>query len=74
MVWGEGKKAPYLKNCYTNRIMMKLGTVIPYLKKAQKVINHMTHAFISADINIFHWKSAFFCYIKKYGYGLHFSS
>ena len=60
MVWGEGKKAPYLKNCYTNRIMMKLGTVIPYLKKAQKVINHMTQALIFADISIFHRKSAFF--------------
>ena len=35
--WGErGKKAPLPKICHTYPIMMKLGIVIPYLKKIQK--------------------------------------
>ena len=37
--WGErgGKKAPLPKNCHTYPTMMKLGTVIPNLKKIQKI-------------------------------------
>ena len=35
--WGEGKKAHLPKICQTYPIMMKLGTVIPYLKKIQKL-------------------------------------
>ena len=31
--WGEGKKVSLLKICHTYPTMMKLGTVIPYLKK-----------------------------------------
>ena len=34
---GGGKKAPLPKICHTYPIMMKLGTVIPYLKKIQKI-------------------------------------
>ena len=34
---GGGKKAPFLKICHTYPTMMKLGTVIPYLKKIQKI-------------------------------------
>ena len=34
--WGA-KKAPLPKICYTYPTMMKLGTVIPYLKKMQKI-------------------------------------
>ena len=33
---GQGKKTPHPKICHTNLTMMKLGTVIPYLKKVQK--------------------------------------
>ena len=34
---GRGcKKAPHPKICHTYLTMMKLGTVIPYLKKVQK--------------------------------------
>ena len=40
--------------------VMKLGTVIPYLKEIQKSYNHLTHPLSSADISIFHQKSAFF--------------
>ena len=33
---GEGQKDPLPKICRTYLTMMKLGTVIPYLKKTQK--------------------------------------
>ena len=36
--WGGEQKAPPLpKICHTYPTMMKLGTVIPYLKKTQKL-------------------------------------
>ena len=35
---GGGKKAPLPKICHIYPTMMKLGTVIPYLKKIQKNI------------------------------------
>ena len=34
---GGGKKAPLPKICHRYPAMMKLGTVIPYLKKIQKI-------------------------------------
>ena len=34
---GGGKKAPLSKICHTYLTMMKLGAVIPYLKKFQKL-------------------------------------
>ena len=34
---GGGKKAPLPKICHTYPTRMKLGTVIPYLKKIQKI-------------------------------------
>ena len=34
--WG-GQKGPLPKICYTYPTMMKLGTVIPYPKKIQKI-------------------------------------
>ena len=35
---GRGQKAPFLpKICHTYPIMMKLGTIIPYLKEIQKL-------------------------------------
>ena len=50
---GGGKKAPHTKTCHTYPTMMKLGTVIPCLKKIQKLYN-------SRDTAFFHWKSATF--------------
>ena len=35
--WRGGKKAPLPKICHTYPTMMKLGTVIPYLKKIEKL-------------------------------------
>ena len=38
MGWeGGGKKPHFSKICHTYPTMMKLGTVIPYLKKIQKI-------------------------------------
>ena len=34
---GGGKKAPLPRICHTYPTMMKLGTVIPYTKKIQKI-------------------------------------
>ena len=68
---GQGcKKASLFKICHTypNPTMMKLGTVIPYLRKIQKTVNHVTHAFSSAVINIFSPEISNFCSIKKYRY------
>ena len=39
--------------CHTYPTIMKLGTIIPYLKKTQKYMNHVTHLLSSADISIF---------------------
>ena len=35
--WGEGTKGPLSKICHTYRTIMKLDTVIPYLKKIQNM-------------------------------------
>ena len=35
--WGGDKKAPLPKICHTYPTTMKLGTVIPYLKKFRKI-------------------------------------
>ena len=35
--WEEGKRGPLPKICHTYPTMMKLGTVIPYLKNIQKI-------------------------------------
>ena len=48
-----GEKAPLLKICHTYSVMIKLGTIIPYLKKMQKMYDHVTHPLISADISMF---------------------
>ena len=40
---GGCKKAPLSKICHTYPTMITLGTVIPYLKKIQKIFNHVTH-------------------------------
>ena len=35
--WGVCKKVPFPKICHTYPTMLKLDTVIPYLKKIQKL-------------------------------------
>ena len=49
---GGAKSAPSLKSV-TYPTMMKLDTVISYLKKIQKYMNHVAHPLSSADISIF---------------------
>ena len=58
--------------CHTYPTIMKLGTIISYLKKTQKYMNHVTHLLSSAGISIFSSEIGKFCYIKKYRYELHF--
>ena len=72
--WGEGwtKKSLSLnKTCHTYPAMMKLGTVIPYLKKIY--MNHVRQTFSFADMSIFSLEISKFCYIKKNRYGLRFN-
>ena len=55
-VKGEGKSPHIPKICHTYPKMMRLGTVLPYLKKIQKIYehtNHLTNLAGSADIIIF---------------------
>ena len=55
--------------CHTYPTIIKLGTVILYLKKID--MNHVTHTMTTADISIFSPEISKFCYIKKYRYRLH---
>ena len=57
---GGEKKAPHNKIYHTYPTMMKLGTVIPCLKKIQKIYK-------SCEISNF-------CCIKKYTYRLHLNT
>ena len=67
---GEGRP-PSLK-FVTYPTMMQLGTVIPYLQKIQKSMNHVTQPLSSADISNFSPEISKFCYIDKYMYRLQF--
>ena len=49
-----GNKTSFPKICFTYPTMMKLSTVIPYLKKIKKTYeSRVTHLLTSADNNIF---------------------
>ena len=63
---GAVKKAPFSKICHTYPAIMKLDTVIPYVKKIQENLNHVTYPFSFAGISIFSPEISKFCYIKKY--------
>ena len=69
---GRSKKVALPKICHTYPKMMKLGKVVPYLKKIQKYINYVTHLMNSDDISVFLPEITKVCYIKKYRYRLHF--
>ena len=67
----EIKSPPPLTNiCHTYPTMMKLGTVIPYLQKIQRIYESRDTSLESADIRIFSPEVCKFCYIKKYRYSL----
>ena len=59
--WGPKSPLHLQIICFTYRIMMKFGTVLPYLKKVQKHINQVTRPVIPADIRI-----SSLCYVRKY--------
>ena len=69
-----GQEDPLPKICHTYPTVMKFDTVIPYLKKSKKYMNHLTHPLSSADISNFSPGISKFCYIKKYMYRLHFDA
>ena len=71
--WGD-RKVPFPKICHIYPIMMKLDTVIPYLRKIQKMYKLRAHLLSSADISIFSPKISKFCYIKKSTYRLDFDA
>ena len=59
--WGVRVKKVFLtKICYTCPVTIKPGTVIPYLRKIQKIYESRDTPLSSADISIFHPKSANF--------------
>ena len=68
----KGQKAPFSKICRRYLTLMKLGTVIPYLKKIEKNVEITWHTnWVSfAGISIVSPEISNFCYIKKYR--LHF--
>ena len=53
------QKCPLSKICHTHPTMMKLGTVILYLKKIHKNINHVTHPLSSAEIEKYNYRLQF---------------
>ena len=59
--------------CHTHPTLMKLGTVIAYLREIQKLHESLVHPLISADINIFWPKISNFSYIRNFRYRLHFN-
>ena len=57
----KGSESPPLhENFHTCPEIMKLGTVIPYLKTIQKIYQSMTHPLSSGDISTFFRKSTNF--------------
>ena len=68
------KRPPLPKIFHASSTMMKLGTVIAYLKEIQKYMNHVKHPLSSVDISNLLPEIRKFCYIKKYMYRLHFDT
>ena len=71
---GGSKKSPLSKICHTYLTMMKLGTVIPYLKKIQKTYKSSGASLESCRYKYFSPKINNFCYINKYRYRSHFNA
>ena len=74
---GDGKRAIHPKLYQLYPTTMKLGTIIPYIKKLHKTSKSRNNFFSSANISIFCWKSATFvtfCYIVSNYFNLFESS
>ena len=75
MEGGKKPPPPFLpKICHTYLTMMKLGTLIPFLKRIEKYINHVTDPVSSADVSIFLPEISKFCCIKKFRYRLYYDT
>ena len=57
---------PLPKIGYRYPTMIKLGTVIPYKKKIEKIYKRRENPLRSADISIFSTEISNFCYIGIY--------
>ena len=70
----EDQNNPLPKIFHTYPTMMKLFTVISYLKKIKKKhISHVKHHLNFAYISIFLPEISNFCYVKKYQYIFYFT-
>ena len=69
---GAQKGLPSQKTCHRYPTIIKLGTVIPYLKKIQKIDEScVKYPMSSADFSIFSLEITKFWYIKKSRYRLY---
>ena len=57
------KRSLFPKILHAHPVTMKLGTVIPYLKKSENIMNHVKHPLDFADISIFSPELSNFCYV-----------
>ena len=75
-MWEGGKKTstPFPKVSHTYLTKIKLETVIPYLKKIQKYMNHITHPLSSAANSISSREISNCRYVKKYRNWLSFNT
>ena len=62
--WGEGAERSPLSICHTYLTMIKLSTVISYLKKIKKIYESRDTPLEFSNI----------CYFEKYRYRLHFNT
>ena len=62
--WGKPKSL-FPKICHTYPPMMKLSTVISYLKNVQKIYKHVTYSLKSADVSICSPEISKLCYIRN---------
>ena len=63
--WEEAKKVLLPKTCHIYLALMKLGTVIPYLKKIKNIYIYISqrHLLSFVDMSFFLPKINNFCYI-----------
>ena len=69
-MWGP-KKSPLPKIRHTYPTMMKLDTVVPYLKKIQKLYESRGTPLDFCSHQHFLPEISKFCYVKKYRYRFH---
>ena len=55
--WGESKKVPLPKISHTYPTMIKLGTVVPYQRKIQKIHELRKFCYIKKYRHKFHFDS-----------------